>query len=127
MKLILKIFRNLLNKSPRYNYGLVKKQFKYFLMGNNNPDFDYSLDFIINNKKHMNRNYLIDRWERYKKVINVKENIDMESNFSFQGKKILELGCGPLYGWGPIALYLGSEEYYYLEPALRRKTIQSQK
>ena len=86
----------------------------------NNP-YDYTLDFILKSNKHMSTQHLIDRWERYWRVCNNQSGKDLKTQFSFQDKNIVELGCGPLFGWGPIAMAFGAETYYYHEPALRRE------
>lgn len=34
---------------------------------------------------------------------------DLRSLFSFDNKAVLELGCGPLLGWGPLVLFFGAD------------------
>ena len=69
----------------------------------------------------------MDRWERYFKVIENKTgDKNLKNKFNFRGKRIFELGCGPLFGWGPIAIFLGADTYYYHEPALEREVTLSQ-
>jgi len=88
-------------------------------------EWDYSLGQVLQSKKHMNAQYLIDRWERYWRVIENKHGIGIKHHFGFQKNTILELGCGPLFGWGPIAIFLGAEKYFYHEPELLRDVIYS--
>tara|TARA_B100000315_G_C14582291_1_gene591125 strand:- start:364 stop:1242 length:879 start_codon:yes stop_codon:yes gene_type:complete len=90
--------------------------------------FNYSLNSILQNKKHLRTDYLIDRWERYFRVIeNNTGDKYLKNKFNFQGKKILELGCGPLFGWGPIAIFLGAATYYFHEPALNDMEVKLSK
>ena len=88
--------------------------------------WDYSLQ-ILNSKKHMNKQYLIDRWERYWRVIENSNKDSSKKYFNFKDQHILEIGCGPVFGWGPIALFKGAKKYYFLEPPLMRSVIESQK
>lgn len=71
----------------------------------------------------MNAQYLIDRWERYQRVIQSQNR--QKIDFSFQGKTIFELGCGPVFGWGPIAIFRGAKKYYYHDPALITSVVKS--
>jgi len=52
----------------------------------------------------MNHQYFIDRWERYWRVIKINGSL-YYNEFDFNEKYVLELDCGPLFGWGPIALF----------------------
>ena len=83
--------------------------------------YDYSLKFILQSRKHMSTQYLIDRWERYFRVIeNNSGGERVKNKFNFQGKNMIELGCGPLFGWGSIAIFHGADTYYYYEPSLKK-------
>ena len=121
-----RIFRILWNRSPQEVFRKITRKFRYLFKGNGSIPDDYSLNVVLRDKKHMNKNVLIDRWERYWRVAHNIVKDDLRKNYSFKGKRVLELGCGPLYGWGPMALYLGAEEFYYLEPALIKKTVYSE-
>ena len=79
--------------------------------------FDYTLPAVLRSAKHMRPVGLIDRWERYWRVISVSGAGAQKSNFDFADKTVFELGCGPILGWGPMALFLGARQYYYDEPA----------
>ncbi|MGF1610215.1 MAG: hypothetical protein ACFCUQ_12520 [Kiloniellales bacterium] len=35
----------------------------------------------------------------------------------FAGRRVMELGCGPMLGWGPLALYRGAAAFVAVEPA----------
>lgn len=89
-------------------------------------NWNYSLKQIVKSKKHMNTQYLIDRWERYWRIIENHNHDDgSKKYFEFQNKAIFELGCGPLFGWGPIALFKGANIYYYYDPSLIRQVVES--
>lgn len=89
--------------------------------------WDYSIKAVLNNQKHMDICKLIDRWERYRRVIENKNQDNSIKNFSFSTKNIMELGCGPIFGWGPIALFQGASQYYYYDPSLVRDVAESRK
>lgn len=44
-------------------------------------------------------------------------------NFNFEGRVVVELGCGPLLGWGPMAIFLGADKFIYEEPWLKRDVL----
>ena len=103
---------------PNKIYGSMIKRLTF---SKSIQSYDYSLKSILQSQKHMQTVSLIDRWERFWKVIeNYSGDKSLKNKFNFTGKKIFELGCGPLFGWGPIALFLGADTYYYYEPNLKR-------
>jgi len=114
------IFKYIWNYPPRdVLSSLLRRIFK-------NTTWDYSMEKVVNSKKHMNVQYLIDRWERYWRVIENRNRDCSRLLFNFEGKTVLELGCGPLFGWGPMALNLGANAYYYHDPFLNRATVESE-
>ena len=118
--MIYKILHRLWNESPASIYSLVKKKLNF----GNNIYWEYGLDTILNDSKHLNINALIDRLERYTRITNL--NIPNSTfNLNFESKTIFELGCGPLLGCGPIFLFLGAKRFYYYEPFLLKETVAS--
>ena len=105
----MKIIKKLWNTSPASILTALQKKYIY---GN---DYNYSVKSILSNKKYMNPSMLIDRWERYNRVI--EKNLDINLP-EIKNKDIFELGCGPLLGWGPILLFLGAKSFYFYEPNL---------
>ncbi len=73
----------------------------------------------------MNFTGLIDRWERYWRVMEKQGSSISMNNLNFSGSSVFELGCGPLFGWGPMAIYSGAAKYYYHDPALQRGVVES--
>tara|TARA_B100000315_G_scaffold260424_1_gene321698 strand:- start:3252 stop:4154 length:903 start_codon:yes stop_codon:yes gene_type:complete len=106
-------------------YKTIITQIKYFIKGKKIKNNNYTLDYVINNKQYMNTNVLIDRFERYCRVIKHNDPKYNLSINSFKDKNVLELGCGPLLGWGPIALFLRALSFSYHEPANIPETIKS--
>lgn len=64
----------------------------------------------------------VDRFLRYERVLQAKS---AWTPLDFEGKRVVEFGCGPLFGWGPIAVYLGADEYICIEPRFHREVIES--
>lgn len=86
-------------------------------------EWDYSLPGILAKRKHLQPATLIDRWHRYWRVIERQATYERRDRFSFEGRTVLEIGCGPLLGWGPIAIFLGADAFVYEEPWLRREVL----
>ena len=64
----------------------------------------------------------IDRLCPYQRIL--RERVDWRE-IEFESKTIVEIGCGPLLGWGPIATYLGCERYVCIEPRLQLSVVTS--
>ena len=118
--MIAKIMDRLWKESLYSNFNFIKNK----LIVQDSTHWKYDLSSVLESKKHLNVNNLIDRLERYSRVI--KLNVP-ESNFNldFINKNVFELGCGPLLGCGPIFLFLGAKDFYYYEPYLMPETISS--
>ena len=85
-------------------------------------DFQYDLESVLGHPVHMDARRVVDRYLRYERVLQAKSDwIPVD----FDGKRVLEIGCGPLLGAGPIAVYLGSTEYICVEPNLQPEVLQS--
>ena len=71
-------------------------------------------DWTVNDLKE-NKGWLFELDPSDQKEITEATKVSLSTN-----KNIFELGCGPLFGWGPIAIALGANTYYYHDPGLRR-------
>jgi SAM-dependent methyltransferase len=85
-------------------------------------DFRYDLQTILAKPFHMDARRVIDRFLRYERVLQVKS---AWTPLDFDGKRVLEIGCGPLLGAGPIAVYLGAAEYVCIEPRYQPDVLES--
>ena len=85
-------------------------------------DFVYDFETVTGSLYHMDARRPIDRLLRYQKLLG---NRMAWKDLEFEGKEILEFGCGPLLGWAPIATYLGCERYFCVEPGLREELVRS--
>ena len=85
-------------------------------------DFRYDLQTILANSIHMDARRVVDRFLRYERVIQTRSDW---TALDFEGKRILEIGCGPLLGIGPIAVYLGAIESVCIEPRYQPDVLES--
>jgi SAM-dependent methyltransferase len=114
-----RIFKKLWTSSPSDTFAALRAKLRP------PATWDYSLHQVLASKKHMNAQYLIDRWERYWRVIECQHGDNSKKKYDFRGTSVLELGCGPLFGWGPIAIFRGAEHYFYHEPFLLREVVET--
>jgi hypothetical protein len=85
-------------------------------------DFRYDLQSILGNAIHIDGRRVVDRFLRYERVLQVKSSW---TPLDFEGKRVLEIGSGPLLGAGPIAVYLGATEYVCIEPRYQPEVLES--
>ena len=87
-------------------------------------DFLYDLDTVLGSSFHMDARKPVDRLLRYERVLRTQSPGWQPPNFA--GQRVLEIGCGPLYGWGPIAAYLDAASYTCIEPRFRPEVAESE-
>jgi hypothetical protein len=114
--LIKKSLNQFIKKSPQENFRMLKSRLL-------RQGFDYPAESVIENAKHMDPAKLIDRLHRYERVL--KNKIGWEP-LNFFEKSVLEIGAGPLLGWGPIAIYLGAKSYVCLDPGFNKFILLNQ-
>jgi hypothetical protein len=85
-------------------------------------DFRYDLQTILAQSFHMDARRVVDRFLRYERVIQTKS---AWTPLDFDGKRLLEIGSGPLLGLGPVAVYLGATEYVCVEPRYQPDVLES--
>lgn len=85
-------------------------------------DFRYNLQTVLKQSLHMDARRVVDRFLRYERVLQVKS---AWTPLDFDGKRVLETGCGPLLGAGPIAVYLGATEYVCVEHRYQPEVLES--
>ena len=79
MRLINKIY----NSTPAELVTFLKKK----LLRKN--DWNFSIEWVLQNQKYSSISSLIDRWERYKRVIKLNINNSASSNLDFNDKVYL--------------------------------------
>ena len=95
------------------------------LTGSPDQRWDYSLRAVLQSQKHMDPKMEIERWERLWRLATVQGHAHLTDQFRFSNKSVLEVGCGPVLGIGPMALFLGADMFYYREPSLQREATNS--
>ncbi len=71
------------------------------------------LDSLIMSAKHMRVQRPYDFLSRYESILS--RNCGWIP-LDFKGKKVLEIGCGPVLGFGPLAIYRGCDQFVGIEP-----------
>ena len=69
----------------------------------------------------------IERWERLWRIARLNDMANLQEHFDFSGKSVLEAGIWAGLGAGPMALFRGAKDFWYLEPSLQRQVTQSTK
>ena len=115
---ILRLSKALINRSPRENFLTVLKKLK-----RQSTSLVYHEKYVLASSKHMDSAKLIDRLFRYQRVIG---NAICWDYIDFRDKKVIEIGSGPLLGWGPIAIFLGCERYVCVEPDFNESLLRSE-
>jgi SAM-dependent methyltransferase len=110
--------------SPR-NLWIAGRRRGRQLLGKSDEGWNYSLEAVLASSKHMNPKMELERWERQWRICRRNGVGYLEAGFDFAGKSVVELGCGPVLGIGPVALFKGAEKFWYREPDLLRDVLES--
>jgi len=116
----MKIQKLLLNHSPYENYWTFIRAVRRRL-GRGSL---FTMADVCSTRKYCNPLVEIDRFARYGRVIKRFQKGWVQPDFS--DSVVLELGCGPLLGIAPIAVYSGARRFFYSEPAFSRDLIQTE-
>ena len=73
------------------------------------------LENILSNTKLMRVQRVYDMLHRHQVVVG--RQIDWPE-LDFENRNVLELGCGLVLGYAPIAIFLGCNKYYCIEPKI---------
>ncbi len=82
----------------------------------------YSLDYVLESPKEMRSQRMFDFLNRYQIILG--RHLEWPE-IDFAGARVLEIGPGPLSGWGPLAVFLGAESYVGLEPMFNLEVIRA--
>ena len=101
---------------PRLFFSRVRRR----LFGRARQGFE--LQEVLASTKDMNTQRVHNYLSRYQLIL---ARHDTWRPLDFSGKRVLELGCGPLLGFAPLALFLGCTEYVCIEPLLNPDLVQA--
>lgn len=76
----------------------------------------FELNDLLRSPKHMQSQLFYNFLSRYETILARTHNW---RPFDFAGRNVLEVGCGPVLGFGPLALFLGAASYTAVDPAFR--------
>lgn len=113
-----KILNILLNVS-------LKKILSFISLSFNKVNFHYTVRDIITSSKHMSSCSIIDRIERYYRVICSNNNLQLDS-FEITKLRILEIGCGPVCGFAPYALLRNCKHYAIHDPNFNTELLSNE-
>ena len=82
----------------------------------------YHVDWIVRQNKHISKEKQLDRWYRLWRVIESATDFKQPA---FEEKRVAEIGCGPLLGWGPLAIFCGAKSFAYFEPSFQKEVLTS--
>jgi len=102
------LIKKILNRTPNELISSVKSK----AFPSNSTMF--SIESILNCPKQMRHSRMLDLLLRYDFLLK-NRNFPFRV-LEFNRKKVLELGCGPTMGFGPIAVFLGCDTYVSCEP-----------
>lgn len=113
MKNVLKLLYNL---PPR----VVLRHVKRTLLSNLTKS--YHLEDVLGSPKYMRPQRMFDFLNRYQLIL--KRNLDWK-DIDFAGRRVVEIGAGPLLGWGPLAVFLGCKSFTCVEPMFNPAVLES--
>jgi SAM-dependent methyltransferase len=108
----------LYDKSPRQLIRAVARR-----LGANDGAFE--IDDIVSSQKHMRSQRLYDFLSRYEAIAD--RALGEWQPLEFADNRVLEIGCGPLLGWAPLAIFMGCRGYVCVEPMFNPAVLDSQK
>jgi SAM-dependent methyltransferase len=97
--------RSLWRTSPQQNLRKIARRLR--------GETDVDVRELLESPKHNRPQRLFDYLNRYEAILardGTWEPLD------FAGKAVLEVGCGPLMGFGPLAVFLGCSSFVGIEP-----------
>ena len=77
---------------------------------------------LLENTKYKNSITLLDRWERFKRVINSNLKDISSNDLNFKDKVVLELGCGNSYVLSSLKK-LGFKTLYGIDSSIETKNL----
>ncbi|MBF0124980.1 MAG: methyltransferase domain-containing protein [Magnetococcales bacterium] len=109
MNVLAYTLKRLWNTPPRQVFGALRRR-----LSRHNTRVIYDLEEIFSAPKHTRSQRPYDFLHRYQAIIHRHHPEWIEIDFA--GKRVLESGCGPMLGWGPLAVYLGCDHFTGVEP-----------
>ena len=82
----------------------------------------YYLEEVLESPKYMRPQRMFDFINRYQLILT--RRLDWKE-LDFVDRRVVEIGAGPLLGWGPLAVFLGCQSYTCVEPMFNPAILES--
>ena len=102
-------------------YNVPMREAVYILRNKIAPSPTPPLERILHNQKMMRSQKVFDFLNRYETIL---ERVAGWERLEFQGATVAEVGCGPLLGFLPLAVFRGAERCVAVEPGFNRAVLQ---
>ena len=112
------IFLDLITKCIKLLMRIVKKIYNKIFGGLNTEE----RSVLQTLKKRPQAPY--DFFSRYEKIL---YNSLQWEEINFKNNYVMELGCGPHLGFGPLAIYLGAKKFLAVDPTVNKNVFDSEK
>jgi len=73
----------------------------------------FDLEELLRSPKHMRPQRFYDFFSRYEAILGQANDWQP---LDFSDRRVLEIGCGPLLGFGPLAIFRGAKQFIAVEP-----------
>jgi len=84
----------------------------------------FDLEELLNSSKHMRTQKFYDFFSRYEAILTQANGWQP---IEFDDRRVLEMGCGPLLGFGPLAIFRGAKEFIAVEPEFEPMVLEDQR
>ena len=113
---MMRVLKSIYNLPPKVVLRRIRRRLS------SEPKNVYCLEDVVESAKHMRPQRMFDYLSRYQAIL--KRHGDWV-DLDFAGQRVLELGCGPLAGWAPMAVFLGCQAYTCVEPMFNPAVLES--
>ena len=100
---------HLLTLTPRETWRIARQRLPGFKGG---PS--WTVDELLSSAKHARGIRFAEHLLRHEAI--VRQKVPAWVPLEFEGKRVVEVGCGPLGGYGPLAIFRGASSFESADP-----------
>ena len=104
----------IIDRSPRENLASISRRLLH------HGKYYYQPEEVFRSPKYARSQRLYDFYHRYNTIVSHHSTWTCPD---FRSQTILELGPGPLLGWGPLAVFHQCAQYFGIEPNYNQEII----